>query len=54
VKIYHVCECCDKVYLEQEAEGEGCTQVNGLCPDCLEEIGHAPGPFATSNRWFYN
>ncbi len=54
MKIYRVCECCDKVYLEEEAEGEGCTQISGLCADCLEEIGHGSESFPVSNRWLYN
>ncbi|ADI00907.1 hypothetical protein [Syntrophothermus lipocalidus] len=54
MKVYYVCECCDKVYAELEIEGEGYTQVSGLCAECLEEIGGGSDLFSISSQWFYN
>lgn len=38
--LYHICDCCRKIYAATEVEGPaGAVEVQGMCPDCALEIG---------------
>ena|GEM_PF-288181 len=40
VKIYYICEYCERVFNEVEVEGEeGSVQVKGICDECGLEMG---------------
>ncbi len=40
LKIYYICEYCERVYQELEVEGqEGSIPVNGICNECAMEMG---------------
>ncbi|MDO4540832.1 MAG: hypothetical protein Q4B48_07030 [Syntrophomonadaceae bacterium] len=40
MKLYYVCECCDRVYRQQEnGTADGAMGIAGICPECAAEIG---------------
>jgi hypothetical protein len=53
MRIYYICEFCERIYNEVEVEGEeGAVEVSGMCEDCAVEMGftgHAP-----INRSYYS
>lgn len=54
MKIYYICECCDKVFDVVEAGvQEGAVEARGICEDCALEMGLKEVP-AISNQHYYN
>jgi len=42
LKIYYICEYCERVFQEMEVEGqEGSIPVRGICDECAMEMGLA-------------
>lgn len=42
MKIYYICEYCERVFQELEVQGEeGAVEVAGLCEECAIEMGLA-------------
>ncbi|MEQ8201800.1 MAG: hypothetical protein ABRQ24_10320 [Syntrophomonadaceae bacterium] len=40
MKIYYICEYCERVFQEIEVEGgEGSIPVSGICDECAMEMG---------------
>jgi len=40
LKIYYICDYCERVFQELEVEGEeGAVQVTGICEECGLEMG---------------
>lgn len=40
MKIYYICEYCERVFQELEVEGEdGAVEVAGICEECALEMG---------------
>lgn len=39
MKIYHVCEYCQQIYLTTEVQGEGAAELPGICEECSAEMG---------------
>jgi len=42
VKVYHVCDICQRIFNVSEQEGyEGSMAMQGMCEECLQEMGFA-------------
>jgi len=53
MKIYYICEYCERIFQELEVEGEdGAVEVSGMCEECAMEMG-LTGPTSVS-RHYYN
>lgn len=39
MKIYHICEYCQQIYRTSEVQGEGATELPGICEECSAELG---------------
>jgi len=53
LKIYYICEYCERVFSLVEVEGEeGEVQVQGMCEECALEMG-LTNP-ASMNQHFYS
>jgi len=40
MRIYYICEFCERIYNEVEVEGEeGAVEVTGICDECAVEMG---------------
>lgn len=54
MKIYHICEICEKVISVTESAGpDGIASVQGICEDCALEMGLKEDS-VLSSRHFYN
>ncbi len=54
MKIYHTCECCQRVYKTSEIDGpSGAIELSDLCPECQQEIGLSSGQ-NLARPHFYN
>ena len=53
MKIYYICEYCERIFQEIEVEGEeGSVQVSGMCDECSIEMGLTSPAFI--NQHYYN
>ncbi len=52
MKIYYICEYCERVFSVVDVEGEGEVQVQGMCDECAIEMGLASPP--SFKQHFYN
>lgn len=54
MKIYHTCECCNRIHKTSEVEGPAVVvELRELCQECAEEIGVLPGQ-NQGGQHFYN
>jgi hypothetical protein len=54
VKVYHVCDICQRIFNVSEQEGyEGSMAMQGMCEECLQEMGFADNS-SPSQQFFYN
>lgn len=53
MRIYYICEYCERVFQEIEVEGEeGAVEVSGICEECALEMGLTNS--VSINRSYYN
>lgn len=53
MRIYYICEYCERVFQEIEVEGEeGAVEVSGICEECALEMGLASS--VSFNRPYYS
>lgn len=53
MKIFYICEYCERVFQELEVEGdEGSVEVAGICEDCALEMGLTNPP--SLSQHFYS
>jgi hypothetical protein len=54
VKVYHVCDICQRIFNVSEQESyEGSMAMQGMCEECLQEMGFADNS-SPSQQFFYN
>lgn len=53
MKIYYICEYCERIFKEVEVEGEdGAVEVAGICEECALEMGMTP--ISLLNQHYYS
>jgi len=54
LKIYYLCEYCERIFQELEVEGEdGAVEVAGICEECALEMG-LTNSVSSLNQHYYS